>query len=159
MEPGCFIHPSAEVSAQATIGKGTRIWNQVQVRENAIIGEDCILSKDVYIDAGVFIGARVKIQNGISVYHGPHMVFTNDRYPRSFNLDWQTSEALVKKGASIGANATIVCGITLGEYCMVGSGAVVTKDVPAFALVVGKPARKSMPGILSTSARRSPPWV
>lgn len=169
MEPGCTIHPSAEVSAKATIGKGTRIWNQVQVRENAIIGEDCILSKDVYIDAGVFIGARVKIQNGISVYHGvtveddiflgPHMVFINDRYPRSFNLDWQTSEALVKKGASIGANATIVCGITLGEYCMVGSGAVVTKDVPAFALVVGKPARKSMPGILSTSARRSPPWV
>jgi UDP-2-acetamido-3-amino-2,3-dideoxy-glucuronate N-acetyltransferase len=151
MEPGCFVHPSAEVSAKATIGKRTRIWNQVQVRENAIIGEDCILSKDVYIDAGVRIGARVKIQNGISVYHGvtieddvflgPHMVFTNDRYPRSFNPDWQTSETLVKKGASIGANATIVCGITLGEYCMVGSGAVVTKDVPSFALVVGNPAR------------------
>jgi UDP-2-acetamido-3-amino-2,3-dideoxy-glucuronate N-acetyltransferase len=151
MESGCFIHPSAEVSAQATIGKWTRIWNQVQVRENATIGEDCILSKDVYIDAGVQIGTRVKIQNGISVYHGvtveddvflgPHMVFTNDRYPRSFNPDWQTSETLVKKGASIGANATIVCGITLGEYCMVGSGAVVTKDVPPFALVLGNPAR------------------
>jgi UDP-2-acetamido-3-amino-2,3-dideoxy-glucuronate N-acetyltransferase len=146
-----FIHPSAEVSPKAQIGAGTKIWNQVQVREGAVLGENCILSKDVYIDAGVRIGSRVKIQNGISVYHGvtveddvflgPHMVFTNDLFPRSFNADWELSETLVKHGASIGAGAVIVCGTTLGEYCMVGSGAVVTKDVPPYALVVGNPAR------------------
>lgn len=145
------VHPTAEVSPKATVGRGTKIWNQVQVREEAVIGEDCILSKDVYIDAGVHIGSRVKVQNGVSVYHGvtvednvflgPHMVFTNDRYPRSFNADWQVVETLVRKGASIGAGAVIICGITLGEYSMIGSGAVVTKDIPPHALVVGNPAR------------------
>ena len=151
MEKEYFAHPSAEISPEAVIGKGTKIWNQVQVREKAVIGENCILSKDVYIDFGVRIGNGVKIQNGVSVYHGvtveddaflgPHMVFTNDLYPRSFNQNWELVETLVKKGASIGANATILCGITIGEYAMVGCGSVVIKDVPPFALVVGNPAK------------------
>lgn len=150
-ESGFFSHPSAEISLQARIGRGTKVWNQAQIREDAVIGEDCIISKDVYIDFGVHIGNGVKIQNGISVYHGvtieddvflgPHMVFTNDLYPRSFNQDWKLMKTVIKRGASIGANATIMCGITVGEYAMVGSGSVVTKDVPSFALVVGNPAK------------------
>ncbi|MCX5975385.1 MAG: acyltransferase [Coprothermobacterota bacterium] len=150
-KPISYIHPTAEVSPKAQIGAGARIWNQVQVREGVVLGENCILSKDVYIDSGVHIGAGVKIQNGVSVYHGvtveddaflgPHMVFTNDLYPRSFIGDFEVFETLVKRGASIGAGAVIICGTTLGEYCMIGSGAVVTKDVPPYALVVGNPGK------------------
>ena len=153
------IHPTAEVSAHATIGAGTRIWNNVQVREGAHIGSECVLSKDVYIDVGVLIGNRVKIQNGVSVYHGvtledgvlcgPHCVFTNDRLPRAIKPDgtpqqtndWVLVPTLVKTGASIGAGAVIVCGVTLGRWSMVGAGAVVTHDVPAHGLVYGNPAR------------------
>lgn len=148
---GIKIHPSAEISEDAVIGKGTYIWNQAQVRENSKIGKNCILSKDVYIDFDVIIGNNVKIQNGISVYHGveieddvflgPHMVFTNDLFPRSFIDDFELSKTLIKKGASIGANATIICGITIGEYAMVGAGSVVTKDIPDYGLAVGNPAR------------------
>lgn len=151
MDKNIFIHSTAEVSPEAKIGKGTKIWNQAQIREKAKIGENCVIGKDVYIDFGVEIGNRVKIQNGVSVYHGvtveddaflgPHMVFTNDLYPRSFNKNWQPLKTLVGKGASIGANATILCGIKIGEYAMVGCGSVVIKDVPPFALVVGNPAR------------------
>ena len=147
-----FVHPTAEVSERATIGAGTKIWNQAQVREGAQIGAACIISKNVYIDSDVKIGARVKIQNNVNVYHGvtveddvflgPSMTFTNDMYPRAFNADWKVSETLVKTGASIGANATIRCGVVIGEYAMVGSGSVVTKDVPPYALVVGNPARQ-----------------
>ena len=145
------IHPTADVSAKARLGNGTSVWNQAQIRENAIIGENCNIGKDVYIDFDVRIGNNVKIQNGVSVYHGvtieddvflgPHMTFTNDLYPRAFISDFKVYETLVKKGASIGAHATIICGITIGEYAMIGSGAVVTKDVPSYALVVGNPAR------------------
>ena len=147
-----FIHETAEVSDGAQIGAGTKVWNQVQVREGVVIGENCILSKNVYVDANVHIGSRVKIQNNVNVYHGvtveddvflgPSMTFTNDMYPRAFNGDFEVSETLVKKGASIGANSTIRCGITIGEYATVGSGSVVTKDVPAHALVVGNPAHQ-----------------
>lgn len=147
-----FIHPTAEVSAEAKIGDGTKIWNQAQVREDCIIGKDCIISKNAYIDTKVILGNRVKVQNNVNVYHGveveddvflgPSMTFTNDFYPRAFNSDWQITNTLVKKGASIGANATIICGNTIGEYSMVGSGSVVTRDVPAHALVVGNPARQ-----------------
>ena len=147
-----FIHPTAEVSEGANIGDGTKIWNLAQVREDCVIGENCIISKNVYIDTKVEIGNRVKIQNNVNVYHGvkveddvflgPSMTFTNDMFPRAFNADWKITNTLVKKGASIGANATIVCGNTIGEYAMVGSGSVVTKDVPAHALVVGNPARQ-----------------
>ncbi|MDO5156757.1 MAG: acyltransferase [Eubacteriales bacterium] len=147
-----FIHPTAEVSEHASIGDGTKIWNLAQVREECSIGENCIISKNVYIDAHVKIGNRVKVQNNVNVYHGveveddvflgPSMTFTNDFYPRAFNADWKVSNTLVKKGASLGANVTVVCGNTIGEYAMVGSGSVVTKDVPAFALVVGNPAKQ-----------------
>lgn len=146
-----FIHPTAEVSPKAAIGAGTKVWNNVQIREEARIGSHCILSKDVYVDRGVIIGDRVKIQNGVSVYNGvtleddvfvgPHATFTNDRVPRSFNSEWKIVPTLVRQGASIGANATICCGTELGEYCMVASGAVVTRSVPPYTLVMGNPAR------------------
>jgi acetyltransferase-like isoleucine patch superfamily enzyme len=146
-----FIHPTAEVCTKAEIGGNTKIWNHAQVREGAKIGENCVISKNVYIDAGAQIGNNVKIQNNVNVYQGviieddvflgPSMTFTNDLFPRACNPDWKITGTLVKKGASIGANATIVCGVTIGEYAMVGAASVVTKDVPPFALVVGNPAK------------------
>lgn len=146
-----FIHDSANVSEGATIGAGTKVWINSQIREGSIVGESCIISKDTYIDTGVKIGSRVKIQNGVSVYHGveieddvfvgPNAAFTNDRVPRAFNADWKITETRIRRGASIGANATIICGNEIGEYAMVGAGSVVTKDVPAYGLVVGNPAR------------------
>jgi UDP-2-acetamido-3-amino-2,3-dideoxy-glucuronate N-acetyltransferase len=159
VEKDFFVHPTTDVSPRARIGRGTKIWQHCQVREDAVIGEGCVLSKGVYIDFGVKIGSSVKIQNGISVYHGvtledgvfcgPHCVFTNDRQPRAINPDgslkspddWVLSETLVKKGASIGAHATIVCGVTIGSWAMVGAGSVVTRDVPDYGLVYGSPAR------------------
>ncbi|MFZ5974497.1 MAG: acyltransferase [Bacillota bacterium] len=145
------IHPSAEVSDDAQIGEDTVIWNNAQVREKAKVGRRCVIGKDVYIDTGVTIGDGVKIQNGVSVYNGvtveddvflgPHMTFTNDLFPRAFIQDWKITPTLVKKGASIGANATIVCGRTIGDYAMVAAGSVVTRDVPAYGLVMGNPAR------------------
>lgn len=147
-----YIHPTAEVSEGAVIGDGCRIWNQAQVREGAVIGENCIISKNVYIDSPVKIGSGVKIQNNVNVYHGvtieddvflgPSMTFTNDMFPRAFSGDWEVSDTLVKKGASIGANSTIRCGITINEYAMIGCGSTVTKDVPAYALVAGNPAKR-----------------
>jgi UDP-2-acetamido-3-amino-2,3-dideoxy-glucuronate N-acetyltransferase len=146
-----YIHATADVDESAIIGKGTRIWHRVHVRERTRIGDQCTVSKDVYVDAGVVIGNRVKIQNGVSVYHGvtveddvflgPHMAFTNDETPRAFSTDWQVVPTLVRRGASIGANATIVCGVTIGPYSMVAAGATVTNDVPPHALVIGSPAR------------------
>lgn len=159
MSTSFFVHPTADVSPKANIGEGTKIWQHCQVRENVVMGKNCILSKGVYIDSDVKIGNNVKIQNGISVYHGvtledgvfcgPHCVFTNDKRPRSINPDgslkggddWEVSETLVRTGASIGAHATIVCGITIGKWAMIGSGAVVTKSVPDYGLVYGNPAR------------------
>ncbi len=147
------------MSPQAQIGDGTKIWQHCQVREGAVIGRNCILSNGVYVDAGVRLGDNVKVQNGISIYHGvtledgvfcgPHCVFTNDRQPRAINPDgtlksvddWQVSETRVRYGASIGAHATIVCGVTIGRWAMVGAGAVVTHDVPDYGLVYGNPAR------------------
>lgn len=153
------IHQSADVSPDAKIGAGTKIWNWVQVRENTEIGENCILSKGVYIDSDVKIGNNVKIQNNVSVYHGveigngvfvgPHVCFTNDKNPRAIDIDgnlkgnddWEVSEIHVGDGVAIGANSTILPGVTLNEYCMVGAGSVVTKDVPAYTLVFGNPAQ------------------
>lgn len=158
MSDNFYIHPTSDVSPDAIIGSGTKVWQHCQIRENANIGKNCILSKGVYIDVGVNIGDNAKIQNGISVYHGvtledgvfcgPHCVFTNDKRPRSINPDgslkggddWQVSETLVKKGASIGAHATIICGNSIGEWAMIGAGAVVTKNVPDYGLVLGNPA-------------------
>jgi UDP-2-acetamido-3-amino-2,3-dideoxy-glucuronate N-acetyltransferase len=149
--PSFYVHPSAEVHASTAVGTGTKIWHQAQVRENVRIGENCVISKDVYIDIGVNIGDRVKVQNGVSIYRGvnleddtfvgPHAAFTNDITPRSFAEDWEIVPTRVRRGAAIGANATIVCGVTLGPYCMVGAGSTVTHDVPPHALVVGSPAR------------------
>lgn len=146
-----FIHPSAHVGENVRIGEGTKIWINVQIRENAVIGDHCILSKDVYIDHAVRIGNRCKIQNSVSVYNGvtiedevfvgPNVAFTNDKVPRAFNTEWKVSETLIRRGVSIGANATVVCGIEIGEYAMVAAGSVVTRDVPSHALVMGNPAR------------------
>jgi UDP-2-acetamido-3-amino-2,3-dideoxy-glucuronate N-acetyltransferase len=159
MERNFFAHPSADVSPQAEVGEGTKIWQQCQIREGSVIGRHCILGKGVYVDSGVRIGNNVKIQNGVSLYRGvtledgvfcgPHCVFTNDLRPRAINPDgtlktvedWQVSETLVRYGAAIGAHATIVCGITIGRWAMVGAGSVVTHDVPDYGLVYGNPAR------------------
>jgi UDP-2-acetamido-3-amino-2,3-dideoxy-glucuronate N-acetyltransferase len=153
------IHASAEVSDKAHIGDGTSIWHHCQVREGTRLGKNCILGKGVYIDAGVVIGDNVKIQNYVSVYHGvtiedgafigPHVCFTNDMRPRSINTDgtlkaaddWVLSKTLIKRGAALGANSTIRCGVTIGEWAMVGAGSVITRDVPAYGLVMGNPAR------------------
>ena len=146
-----FIHSTANVSDDVMIGEGTRIWINVQIRENSEIGSDCIISKDVYIDHAVKIGNRCKIQNSVSVYNGvtieddvfvgPNVAFTNDKVPRAFNADWTITPTVVELGASIGANATIVCGIVIGRYAMVAAGSVVTKRIPAHALVMGNPAK------------------
>ncbi len=146
-----YIHPTAEISDKTEIGEGTKIWHWVQVRENVLIGKDCILGKSVYVDFDVRIGDGVKIQNFVSVYHGvtieddvfvgPATTFTNDLYPRAFNPDFRLYPTKVKKGASIGANSTIICGVTIGRYAMVGAGSVVTDDVLDHALVYGNPAK------------------
>ncbi|MEA3053666.1 MAG: UDP-2-acetamido-3-amino-2,3-dideoxy-glucuronate N-acetyltransferase [Sphingomonadales bacterium] len=146
-----FIHPTANVDPRAKIGPGSRIWINVQVREKAEIGSGCILSKDVYVDYEVRIGDRCKVQNSVSLYHGltvgndvfigPNATFTNDRVPRAFNADWTVTRTVIEDGASIGANATILCGVTIGEYAMVAAGSVVTRDVAPFTLVMGNPAR------------------
>jgi len=146
-----YIHPTANVAFNVRIGDGTKVWINVQIREDAIIGADCIISKDVYIDHGVSIGNRCKIQNSVSVYNGvtifddvfvgPNVSFTNDRVPRAFNTNWKITPTVVNNGVSLGANSTIVCGVSLGEYSIVAAGSVVTKDVPSHALVMGNPAR------------------
>jgi UDP-2-acetamido-3-amino-2,3-dideoxy-glucuronate N-acetyltransferase len=146
-----FIHASAEVHPTAKIGEGTFIWNWSKVRERARVGAACNIGQGVYIDLDTVMGARCKIQNGVHVYCGvtlgddvfvgPNATFTNDRVPRAHMPYWRIVDTLVEDGASIGANATIVCGIRLGRHCMVAAGAVVTKDVPDFGLVAGCPAR------------------
>lgn len=147
-----YVHPRAEVSNQAKIGSGTKIWHHAQIRENAEIGRNCNIGKGVYIDFGVKIGNNCKIQNYVSIYHGvtveddvfigPSVTFTNDLYPRAFIWsEEKVSKTIVKRGASIGANSTIICGITIGKFAMIGAGSVVTKDVPSYALVYGNPAK------------------
>ncbi len=145
-----FVHETAVIAPDAEIGPGTKIWHHVHVREGARIGANCVLGKDVYIDHFVNVGNGVKIQNGVSVYHGvtladevfvgPYAVFTNDLLPRSSHTTWRVVETVVERGASIGANATIICGVRLGAHCMIGAGAVVVKNVPPHALMVGNPA-------------------
>ena len=154
------IHTTAEVSDLAEIGSGTSIWHQAQVRERVKIGQNCILGKGVYVDFDVEIGENVKIQNGVFVYHGttigsgvfvgPGVIFTNDKKPRAINPDgslksaddWEVGPIRVRYGASIGAGSIILPDVTIGSFSLVGAGAVVTRDVPDHALVIGNPARR-----------------
>jgi UDP-2-acetamido-3-amino-2,3-dideoxy-glucuronate N-acetyltransferase len=153
------IHPTADVSPDARVGRGTKIWNEAQIRERAVVGEECILGKGVYVDRDVVVGDRVKIGNRASLYKGlevedgvfigPHVCFTNDKLPRAVNPSGQLiSESefdlvptSVRSGASIGAGSVVVAGVTIGRWAMVGAGSLVTRDIPDFALVMGQPAR------------------
>ena len=146
-------HPSAILDDGAHIGDGTRIWHWVHVSAGARIGERCSLGQNVYVGSDVNIGNNVKIQNNVSVYNavtieddvfcGPSMVFTNVYNPRSaVTRKNEYRPTLIKRGATLGANCTIVCGATVGEYAFVGAGAVINKDVPAYALMVGVPAKQ-----------------
>jgi acetyltransferase-like isoleucine patch superfamily enzyme len=140
------------VEEGAVVGAATSVWHHAHVRNGAAVGAGTSLGKGVYVDAGATVGSRCKIQNGVSVYAGvtieddvfvgPDAVFTNDLTPRAFGA-WNVVPTLVRSGASIGANATIVCGTTIGAYAMVGAGAVVTADVAEHALVIGNPARRA----------------
>lgn len=160
MSPGdIYIHPTADVSDKATIGAGTRIWHQAQVREGAVLGERCVVGKGAYVDRDVRIGDYCKLQNGVFVFHGftvesgvflgPGVMLLNDKHPRAINpdgspksdADWEVSEGLIGYGAAVGGGAVVLPGIKVGRMALVGAGAVVTRDVPERAIVAGNPAR------------------
>lgn len=154
IEKGYFAHSSAVIDEGCTIGNGTRIWHFSHIMPGCIIGEGCNIGQNVVVSPDVVLGKNVKIQNNVSIYTGvvceddvflgPSMVFTNVINPRSaVNRKNEYARTFVRKGATIGANATIVCGIELGEFCFIGAGAVVIRPVPAYALVVGNPARQT----------------
>lgn len=154
-----FIHETARVADGATVGDGTKIWNEAQVRDQARIGRECVVGKGAYVGEGVVVGDRCKLENRVSLFEGatlengvfvgPHVAFLNDKRPRAVTpdgrlkgpSDWTISPTLAREGAAVGGNAVILPGVTVGRWAMVGSGAVVTKDVPDFALVLGNPAR------------------
>ncbi len=145
------IHPQALCETD-DIGEGTRVWAFAHVLPGAKVGRDCNLCDGVFVEGGVTIGDRVTVKNGVAIYSGvsiaddvfigPHCAFTNDVFPRSKRYPGKFAETRIERGASVGANATIVAGATLGEYCMIGAGSVVRLDVAPFALVVGNPARQ-----------------
>ena len=146
-----YVDPTAIIDEEVSIGSGSKVWHFVHILEDAKIGKDCVLADYVYVGRGVNIGNNVKIENRATVYEGvtiednvfvgPHVTFTNDPYPRSFNTDWKILQTLVQEGSSIGARTVIVCGTTIGEYALVGAGSVVTKNIPPHALAYGNPAR------------------
>lgn len=148
-----YIHPTAVVDKGAQVGSGTRIWHFSHLMPGCKVGERCIIGQNVYIDNNVVIGNGVKIQNNVSVYNGveieddvflgPSMVFTNVVNPRSFiERKDQFKKTMVRKGATIGANATILCGVEIGSYAMIGAGTMIVKNVPPYALLVGNPAQQ-----------------
>jgi UDP-2-acetamido-3-amino-2,3-dideoxy-glucuronate N-acetyltransferase len=146
-----YVHPTADVEDGAKVGPGTRVWHLAHIRATATVGSDCVIGRNVYIDADAVVGDRVKIQNNVSVYRGvtledevfvgPSAVFTNDLRPRAQNPHWEITPTLIRHGASLGANCTIVCGTEIGAYAMVAAGSVVTKSVQPNQLVAGNPAR------------------
>jgi UDP-2-acetamido-3-amino-2,3-dideoxy-glucuronate N-acetyltransferase len=168
-----MIHPTAMIEPGAIVRAETRIWHHTHVREHAIIGRECILGKGVFIDRGVRVGDRVKIQNYACLYHGsiiedgvfigPHVILTNDRLPRAITPlgvlktddDWQCGATRIGTGASLGAGAVILPGISVGAWAMIGAGAVVTADVPPHGLVVGNPARL-IGSVCACGNRRAP---
>lgn len=148
-----YIHPSSVVDAGAQVGEGTKVWHFCHLMPTCRVGKDCNIGQNVFIDNNTIIGNGVKIQNNVSVYNGvivedgaflgPSMVFTNVINPRSFiERKLEFKKTLIGKGATIGANATIICGIEIGAYALIGAGAVVTKNVPPYALMMGNPARQ-----------------
>ena len=149
-----FVHTSSVIDEGARVGAGTKIWHYCHLMPTCKVGERCVIGQNVYIDNDVVIGNGVKIQNNVSVYNGviieddvflgPSMVFTNVINPRSFiERKNEFKKTHIRKGASIGANATILCGIEIGEYAMIGAGAVVTKTAPAYGLMIGNPAKQT----------------
>lgn len=159
IDESAYVHPTADVSPEAEVGANTRIWRFACVREHVHIGAECTIGQGVYMDPHVRVGSRVKVQTNSSLFEGveiedgvfigPHTCFTNDLYPRAITLDgalkgaadWQVTPTRVRYGASIGAGSVIRCGVTIGEYALVGSGSVVTRDVPPYTLVMGVPAK------------------
>lgn len=153
MDLGYFLHPTSIIDQGCKIGSGTKIWHFSHLMSNCILGENCNLGQNVMIGSNVVLGSNVKVQNNVSIYEGvtceddvflgPSMVFTNVINPRSsINRRGEYLKTKVKKGATIGANATIVCGVEIGKYAFIGAGAVVTNDIPDYALVVGNPAKQ-----------------
>jgi UDP-2-acetamido-3-amino-2,3-dideoxy-glucuronate N-acetyltransferase len=154
-----YVHPTADVSDGAQVGEGTKVWHHAQVREGAVIGKGCILGKGVYVDKDVRIGDNCKLQNGVFVFHGfnledgvflgPGAMLLNDKHPRAINpdgspkdeSDWEVSEGLVAHGAAVGGGAVVLPGVKVGRWALIGSGAVVTREVPDRGVVAGNPAR------------------
>ena len=157
-----FVHETAVVDTDVQIGTGSKIWHFSHIMSHCLLGDNCILGQNVFLGDAVIVGSGVKIQNNVSVYSGveieddvflgPSMVFTNVNAPRSFIEQKNYARTLVKKGASIGANATIVCGNTIGAYAFIGAGSVVTREVPDFAFIYGVPARQQ--GCVSKAGAR-----
>ena len=152
MESGYFMHPTAIVDEGAEIGAGTKIWHFTHIMSGARIGKNCIVGQNVFIGSGAILGDNIKVQNNVSIYDGtileddvfcgPSMVFTNVFNPRSFiSRKKEFRKTLVKKGATLGANVTVICGNTIGQYAFIGAGSVVTRDVPDYALVYGNPGK------------------
>ena len=147
-----FKHPTALVDDKAQIGDGTRIWAFANIQSGVDVGSDCNICDCCFLEKGARVGSYVTIKNGVSIFDGvtlednvfcgTNVAFVNDRNPRSKKKDWALEKTIVKKGATIGSNATVLCGIIVGEYALIGAGSVVTKDVLPFEMVAGNPARK-----------------